>query len=255
MRNSKSIPCRLLSILIAATVLWPLAAHAQSAAIDPEAVKILRQSTDYLASLKNFRMEAVSMLEVVTPDGQKLQFDHRTAATVQRPNKLRVDRIGELVSQTFYYDGKTLSVNLPRERYYAAVPAPKTLEETLDFARDQLSIIAPGADLLYRNAFDRLTDGLTGAMIVGESVVAGVRCDHLAFRNAEVDWQICIDQGKKPLPRKLVVTSKKMKQAPQFIVLVSRWETAPKVDKSTFDFSPAKGAMKIDFIQPASRVK
>jgi hypothetical protein len=38
--------------------------------------------------------------------------------------------------------------------------------------------------------------------------VIGVECDHLAFRNADTDWQIWIESGAKPIPRKYVITSK-----------------------------------------------
>jgi len=34
-------------------------------------------------------------------------------------------------------------------------------------------------------------------------VVEGVRCDNLAFRAPNVDWQIWIQEGPEPLPRKL----------------------------------------------------
>ena len=89
--------------------------------------------------------------------------------TVKRPNKLRAERVGELISQTFYYDGKALSVNLPEQKYYATTTAPPTLDAMLDFARDELGVIAPGSDLIYANAFARLSDKLTSAFIYGEA--------------------------------------------------------------------------------------
>ena len=160
--------------------------------------------------MKQFRVDTDATIEAVLPTGQKLQFGQRVAVTVQRPNRMRVERVGELINQTFYYDGKTLSVNLPDEKYYATAQAPPTMEAMLDFARDKLDVIAPGSDLIYKNAFERLTQGLTSAFVVGKAVIGGVRCDHIAFRNAEVDWQIWIQEGDKPLPRKFIVTSKRM---------------------------------------------
>ena len=61
--------------------------------------------------------------------------------------------MGEVINQTFYYDGKTLTVDLPDQRYYATSPAPPTIDAMLDFARDKLDIIAPGSDLIYKDAF------------------------------------------------------------------------------------------------------
>ena len=216
--------------------------------VDPEAIQVLRRATDYLAVLKQFRAESDMTMEYVLMDGQKLQFGHRISVAVQRPNKIRSERVGDLVEQAFYYDGKSLSVALPKEKYYATVAAPPTIDEMLDFARDKLNVIAPASDLFYLNAFERLTEGLTSAIIVGPASVAGVVCDHLAFRNEEVDWQIWIEQGKEPLVRKFVVTSKKMPQSPQFMVTISKWDTAPKLVDAVFSFVPPKNSMKIDIL-------
>ena len=47
----------------------------------------------------------------------------------------------------------------------------------------------------------------SSGFVVGPSVVGGVKSTHLAFRGAEVDWQIWIENGDKPLPRKYVITT------------------------------------------------
>ena len=110
--------------------------------------------------------------------------------------------------------------------------------------RDTLYIIAPACDLIYKNAFERLTEDLTEAFVVGKAIVGNVSCDHVAFRNPEVDWQIWIQEGDKPLPRKFVVTSKKMIQSPQFVVVLSKWESAPKITEAMFNFVPPKNHTK-----------
>jgi hypothetical protein len=255
MNNTRPFFGWVLPILLLLAAASPIASRAQSSDVDPDAIALLRRTTDYLTSLKQFRMEMDTTIEAVLSTGQKLQFGHRVAATVQRPNKLRAERVGELISQVFYYDGKSLSVNLPDERYYATVPAPPTIEAMLDFARDKLNVIAPGADLVYKNAFERLTEGLTSAFVVGKAVVGGVRCDHIAFRNPEVDWQIWIQEGDKPLPRKFVVTSKRMPESPQFVVVMSKWDAAPKVTDASFRFVPPKGSRQIEFLPAAAAKK
>jgi hypothetical protein len=252
MHNStKPLSSWLWPALAALAVAWPVSGHAQASDIDPDALSLLRKSTDYLAATKQFSVVAATTIEAVFANGQKLQFDQRVAVTVQRPNKMRAERVGELVAETFYYDGKTLSLNLPQQKYYATAAVPPTLDGMLDVARDKLNVVAPGADLVYANAYERLTEGLTSAFIVGEAVVEGATCDHVAFRNAEVDWQIWIQQGDKPLPRKFVVTSKRMPGSPQFASVMSNWQTAPKFTDATFSFVPPQGAQKIDFLPVA----
>jgi hypothetical protein len=246
-------PGWLLPALAAVALAWPLAGHTQAGDVDADALALLRKSTDYLAATKVFSLVTDSTIEAVLANGQKLQFGSRIAATVQRPNKMRAERVGELIAQTFYYDGKALSLNLPQQRYYATAAVPPTIDGMLDTARDKLNVLAPGADLIYSNAYQRLTDGLTSAYVVGKAVVDGARCDHIAFRNAEVDWQIWIQEGAKPVPRKFVVTSKKMPGSPQFSSVMTNWQTAPQVTDATFAFSPPKGAQKIEFLPVAPK--
>jgi hypothetical protein len=148
-----------------------------------------------------------------------------------------------------------LSVNLPDQKYYATVAAPPTLEAMLDFARDKLDILAPGSDLIYKNASERFYERLTSAFVVGKAVVGGVRCDHIAFRNPEVDWQIWIQEGDKPLPRKFIVTSKRMPESPQFVLVLSKWDAAPKLTDAMFRFVPPKGSQQIEFLPAAASNK
>ena len=228
---------------------WPQPGHAQPAGIDPQAEKLLRRMSDYLASRQQFTLKAESTLEVVLTSGQKLQFASPASASVWRPNKLRADRKGDIVNQEFFYDGKNLTLFNPKENLYATAAAPPTIDEMLDFAREKLDVIAPGAEILYGNAAERMLKVTTSGFVVGPSVVGGVKSTHLAFRGAEVDWQIWIEDGAKPLPRKFVLTSKKVAGEPQFTVLIRSWDLTPKLTDQMFTFTPPKGAKKIEFLQ------
>ena len=243
---------RIVSVIALAMLVlagWPQLGHAQPAGIDPQAEKLLKRMSDYLASRQQFTAKAESTLEVVLTSGQKLQYDSPATLMVSRPNKLRAHRKGDIANQEFFYDGKTLTLYNPRENLYATTAAPPTIDETLDFAREKLDIIAPAAELLYKNAAERMLKESSSGFVVGQSVVGGVKCTHLAFRGAEVDWQIWIEDGDKPLPRKFILTSKKVAGEPQFTVLIRNWDVAPKLTNQEFSFTPPKGAKKIEFLQ------
>jgi hypothetical protein len=62
----------------------------------------------------------------------------------------------------------------------------------------------------------------------GRGVVDGVQCEHLAFRNFDTDWQLWIETGDKPFPRKMVITSKTINSAPQYTVRIKSWKTDPQ---------------------------
>jgi hypothetical protein len=247
LRHRITAPLARCSMLIAAAGL-ALAAQAQPAGIDPEAQRLLRASTDFLASQKQFSVETRNTLEIVLKSGQKVEFNHQARMSVQRPNKLRADRTGDLVDQVFVYDGKSLTLYNPASKAYAQVPAPDTVEGMLDFARTRLDIVAPAGDLVYANAYDILMDGVTEGFVVGKAVIEGVRCDHLAFRAPHVDLQIWVQEGAQPVPRRMVITTRDLPNAPQFAVTMTKWNLKPTFGAKTFSFVPPAGGTKVEFL-------
>jgi len=228
---------------------WSGVGQGQTKGVEPQAEKLLRRMSDYLAGRQQFSLKAESTLEAVLTSGQKLQYDSPSTLMVSRPNKLRAHRKGDLANQEFFYDGKTLTLYNPKENLYATTAAPGTIDETLDFAREKLDIVAPAAELLYSNAGEKMLKEATSGMVVGPSVIGGVKTTHLAFRGAEVDWQVWIEDGDKPLPRKFVLTSTKVTGAPQFTVLIRNWDVTTKLSNQEFSFTPSKGAKKIEFLK------
>jgi hypothetical protein len=224
------------------------AALAQPTEVSPTTMQLLKASTDFLARQQRFSLDTESSIDVVLVTGQKIQFDHTARVSVERPSKLRAERTGEMVDQIFYYDGKSLTLHSPLDNYYATIAAPGTLEELLDFAREKLDIVAPAGDLLYKNAYDILMRDVTSGFVVGKGLVDGVRCDHLAFRTPLVDWQIWIEEGARPLARKLVFTTRDKLNAPQFTAVTRNWDLKPEFSASTFSFKPSQNVRKVEFL-------
>ncbi len=240
---------RWLGSALVVALLVPLGpAVAQPVGVDPEAARLLKRMTEYVGSQERFSLETVNTVEVVLDSGQKIQFTGGARTTVQRPNKLYSERVGDVLSQTFYYDGQTVTLVNPDDGYYASVSAPPTIDGMLDFAREELDVVAPAGDLITMDAYSRLMSDARSGFVVGKSYVGGVRCDHLAFRGYDVDWQIWIEDGDKPVPRKYVITTIDMEQAPQAEILVTRWNSSPEIGAKQFEYSPPAGARQIDFV-------
>ncbi|MFM1891833.1 MAG: hypothetical protein RLZ44_910, partial [Pseudomonadota bacterium] len=237
-----------ISVALLLTMALPQVALSQPTGVAPAAQQLLKASTDFLARQQRFSVDTESTIEVVLDSGQKIQFDHTARASVERPDKLRAERTGALVDQVFYYDGRSLTLHNPDGNYYATTAAPGTLEEMLDFARERLDVVAPAGDLLYKNAYDILMQDVTSGFVVGKGVVDGVRCDHLAFRAPHVDWQIWIEEGERPLVRKLVITTRDKLNAPQFSVVAKNWDLEPRFSSAIFSFEPPQGAQKVEFV-------
>ena len=79
----------------------------------------------------------------------------------------------------------------------------------------------------------------------GQDVIDGELCDHYAFRQGNIDWQIWIATGSKPLPRKLVITNRSDEARPQSVQMFD-WNLKPGFKDSVFKFTPPKGATAVE---------
>lgn len=212
----------------------------------------LRAMSEYVAGLDQFSLHTTGSLEVVLTDGQKLEFPFDSEVWVDRPAQLRSDRVVGDDRLQFYYDGQTFTLYSKKAGFYAQHAAPATLDEAIVAMHQQLDLDAPAADLLSDDPYAALTEDVVSGYRVGIAEIEGVRCHHLAFRGNEVDWQIWIEDGPQPRPRRFVITSKQMQGAPQFSVQLSKWDTTPKLRDKFFAFKPPAGAQKIEFLTPGA---
>lgn len=226
-----------------------LAAGKWGGAIDADALQALKGMTDYLEGLQAFSMHTENIYEDVLATGQKIQFHFESSIVAQRPDKLRVERIDGMAKQLFVYDGAKFSIYDPAQDIVAVIDAPSTIDDFLHFARDALDLVPPSGDLVYSNAFELLTAGMTSGFVVGETVIAGTPCVHLAFTTEVVDWQVWIATGDKPLPVRYVLTTTDDPAQPQFVTTISKWNTEPEIKDGLFEFTPPATAMEIDFVR------
>jgi hypothetical protein len=215
--------------------------------IAPQADEALREMSDYLAGLQGFTVHTEGSIEVVLKDGQKLAFPFASNVQVRRPDRLRSDRVGEATAMQFYYDGRTFTLFGEKARLWARADAPPTLDEAIEAARVDLDLEAPGADLLSSDVYATLTEDVVSGFVVGDAMIDGTKCRHLAFRGNEVDWQIWIEDGPRPVPRRYSITSKRIEGAPAFTVELKDWDTSANPPDSVFQFTPPPDATRIDF--------
>lgn len=235
------------SLSILALLALPSAAGAQNYTIDPEAEKLLKTTLDYLSSLQKFSVHTQNTVDVILESGQKVQDDFAVNVTVERPNKMYTERQDGFVSQSLYYDGKTVTVFNATQNYYATVAAPDSIESMLVFIQTSLGFISPASDLLYRDVFPFLMQNVYSAIIAGKTSIGGVRCIHLAFSRPDVDFQIWIPETGEALPRKYVVTDKTSFGQPNTVAVMSNWNIAPDINNAMFNFVPPTGAHVTNF--------
>jgi len=221
-----------------------VASTAPAPELDPEAIATLDKMGAYLRTLKAYQVRATTTTEDVLDDGQKIQYDATTDMLVQMPDKMRVEHTGDRLHRLYLYDGKTFTIWAELVNYYATVPAPATIVELTDQLYEKYDLELPLEDLFYWGSARSRSVKLEGATDVGPTQVEGTTCEQYAFRQEGVDWQIWIQLGDYPLPRKIVITTLTDEARPQFTAVYT-WNLAPSFNEAAFTFDPPKDAHRI----------
>ena len=217
--------------------------HAQ--AQQGDAKSILKASADYVSSQKTIELTFDSDIEVITPQMEKIQFTSSGEVLLHRPDRLRAHRIGGYADVSLFFDGKTASVYGRSINAYAQFDAPGNVDQLIEALRAGHGVALPGADFLLSQAYDVLVAGVLEAKHIGRGVIDGVECEHLAFRNFDTDWQLWVEAGARPIPRKMVITSKTLSSAPQYTFRIKSWKTGFEPAAAAFTFVPPAGAERI----------
>lgn len=227
------------------------AAPAAEPAIEPAATAALDQMGAYLRSLKAFQVEAATSREEVLENGLKAQFSNVTTILARMPDRLFADASGDRQSRQYYYNGKEFTLYARRLTYYATVAAPATVKELAATVDEKYGIEIPLVDLFLWGADGASSAGITAAVDLGASAVDGVTCTHYAFRQEGLDWQIWIQKGDFPLPKRLVLTTTTDEARPQFEANYT-WNLAPSFNDEAFTFDPPADAKRIVFEEAAA---
>lgn len=247
----------LLGALLAGVLTAPAASLAQSdtaakgPAIEPEAVAALTRMGRYLQSLKSFSVKGVASSEQVLPQGLKVQTDTASTMQVVRPDRVRAEQTGDRRHREIVYDGKTFSVYSKSSGYYAQTPAAATLPQLAAKLESEYALELPLLDLMAWGD-DGKADRpeLKLAKVVGLATIRGTPCDQYVFRQDGRDWQVWIQRGAQPLPRRLVLTSTTDPAHPRQSADYD-WTLEPQLASANFSFRPPAGAVSV----PLARVK
>ncbi len=242
--NRRSLRAMIRISATAVSVAMFAAATSHGACADDSAA-LLKAMTDYTAAQKSISATFDSDIEVITAELQKIQFTSSGQLKLSRPDKLRVRRTGGYADVELVFDGKTVSLYGNNAKAYVQADMAGTIDQLIDGIQAKTGGAMPGTDLLLSSSYDVLTSDVIEGHHVGQGVVDGVECEHLAFRGHDTDWQIWIQTGAQPIPRKYVITSKTLAGAPQYTLRIKEWKTDAIADADAFAFKPPEGATKV----------
>jgi hypothetical protein len=212
--------------------------------IDPDAVDAVKKMGAYLRTLKAFQVIADVTHDDVLEDGLIVQTNSKVDMLAAAPNRLRIEVTADDKHRLYLYDGKNFTVWARLVNYYATVPAPPTTVELFRKVDEKYDISLPLIDLFKWGTREDDITKIKTAIDVGPAAVEGVTCEHYAFHQEGVDWQIWIQLGQFPLPRRLVITTLTDDARPQHSDTMS-WNLAPSFNDDAFVFDPPPDAKRV----------
>ncbi len=215
---------------------------------EDQAMAVMKHMADYLSQAKRFSVTIDTGFDAVQEFGQKIEFGEIRKVVLSRPDRLRVDATKRDGSKSeMIFDGKDITLYFSKENVYATQARPGTVDQAVAYFINDLDMRLPLAEMLSTKLAQVLPDKVREAAYVEKSFIAGVPCDHVAFRGDDADLQLWVAQGAKPLPQRVVITYTKIDGRPQFWGQFSNWNLAPEVSDSLFVFKPPAGSAKIVF--------
>ena len=168
---------------------------------------------------------------------------------MRRPNGVYAESHNERVARGLWYDGKTVTIYNRQANFYGVVPAPDTIDKTLDVIEEKFGMSLPLADLIDADMYAGVTKNIRRGDYLGrQSVNGGCACHHLAFVQDNIDWEMWVQDGRAPVVCKFVITYKDEDLAPQFTATLSDWNFDAHLPDYAFVFTPPLNAAKIDVL-------
>lgn len=252
MRKLKLAAVALVVGVLAPPALAPPASAQQAygkSDVETEAVELLRRTMDHLGGLERFSARVYNLREDVHESGDRVDFESSGEVVVVRPDKLRGVRHAEPLDEVLYYDGAKVTFYNDLENFYMSMAAPGTIEEMFLAMHDYVELY-PVSDLIWRDAFPLLMQGVNLATVVGTEQIGGVACSHLLFGRPDIGFQIWIPESGPPLPAKYIVTDYATPEKLSIVTYITDWNSDPDITDDAFRFDPPAGAREMPFPKP-----
>lgn len=237
-------------------------------AVDPKAQKVLDDFGKFYASLKGFRVASDVSL-VIEQAGQKQNQVFEIKLSAERPNKLWFSLESPQGGANIVSDGSEVSAYVNAFQKYTVEKAPPAwdglwtnpmVQGPMSFGNAAVITMA----LLSDAPVKKILEKVTGVTYGGVVELDGNKTHLLKATSEEMDWQLWIDEGDKPLVRQFVpdlgkalekMAKASNKKSPFANLKVSNtvsykdWEVNPKFGEEAFVFKAPEGAEKAASLQ------
>ena len=236
-------------IFLALTATMAVGAYSTGAsAQEVDAKALLEQMSAEIAELDGFIVHGDAYADARLGAGQIIEHASQVTLRLRRePASIRITNRDSEDTQEIYFDDGLLNVYSGNDKFYAQAMIPKDLDSMLDFAVNEVGVESPLLDFLSANVADDLLQDAEDVRYLGTSLIRDEIFHHIGIRTADVDMQIWVASEGRPLPGKLVISSKWEGGSPRFVAFF-KWDTDPAFQPDLFRFDPPGDAIEVDFL-------
>ena len=218
-----------------------------SSAQETDPRELIERMGAEVAALDRFILSGEAYVDASLGAGQIIQNSSEVTMRVLKPNSMHLTRHDTEDNKDLYFSDGVLSIYTDTLNFYAQTEVPDGLGAAVDFAIDEIGIDAPLLDFVSSDMAETLMEDADDIRLIGTSLVRGKLYEQIAVRTAEVDIQMWIASEGRPLPGKMVITSKWEGGSPRFVVFME-WNTSPEFPANAFSFVPPEDATQINFV-------
>lgn len=169
--------------------------------IEPEAAKVIHSVSEYLKSLGQFSLDVCTDVRI-NAEGVKQEFSIVSALSFVRPDKLAYKIKSGLAGSNVFCDGDKIRIYTPSSGAYSEERAPENLAEfPLETNSDGVPVVKI---FISEDPEKEILNGVLNAEYAGIQNIDGADCHHIKFKQVEVDWDMWVLKGDKPLVHKIV---------------------------------------------------
>jgi len=166
---------------------------------------------------------------------------------VERPGKLFVDYRDDVSDRVVWFTEGRVTILDPVASTYAEISGPRDIDGMVAKLEADYGFSMPLGELAESNPDQVLTRGVEVAHYVGIHDVEGIYCHHVVLQRKDIDIQVFVEVGDKPVPRKIVFDYPNRTGWPQYTASITEWSFKPPA-KDLFEPKVPKDSAKVEFL-------
>jgi hypothetical protein len=186
-------------------------------------------------------------INIVNNENDSVQIVKEHDVYMSGPDKMYIYSKGAKGTESYWFDGESLSYFSYSRNEYTTVVAPGTTIEGISFLHEKYGIDFPASDFFYPELTDDLMANYESILYSEDDSFDDLKSITIVCSNANETLKIWINKDSN-LPLGMLITSK-ISKGTSYEAVFSNLKVNPKLTATLFEFSPPKNSKKFQ-LQP-----